>query len=155
MSYLTFCMALEWEPVPASQDSILKYMALSSNSVSYSSIKSYINFNCILHFETSLPYPLDKNWPLQNLFMGTHRLCGNICEPKLHITSTILKEIYSLFNLSNLRDMLFWGAALTGFFGMLRKINLTRSHISLAHTLPSMRGDFYKYFTKNRSISTE
>ena len=63
-----------------------------------------------------------------------------VTRPRRPITAAILHRFYSLVDLNNYRDSLFWAACCTGFFGFLRSGEFTTStstydattHLSLA-----------------------
>lgn len=124
LTYLQFCLAFGYLPAPVSQEALLRYAALLAQSLSFQSIRQYLNIIRLLHLEMGLPNPLEHNWGLQSLLQGVSRSIGQTQFPKSPITPTILLQIRPFLFLDQPLDCLFWAATLTGFFGMLRKSNL-------------------------------
>ena len=118
---------------------MLRYTAILSNSLSYTSISAYLNIIRLIHLESGFPNPLE-DYQLKALLKGTRRDLGHIVTPKLPITPSILIRIYPLLDMGAPLDLFFWASTLMGFFGMLRKANLFPSASDSIVT----RSDFVK-----------
>jgi len=123
-TYLIFCLAFGFNPVPASQQCLSQYISALSQILKFQSIKQYLNIVRLIHLESGFVNPLQDNWYIRSILNGARRVLGDVQIPKLPITPQILKKIHTKLNLSLPRDALFWAATLVGFFAFLRKSNL-------------------------------
>lgn len=123
-TYLTFCLAFGFDPVPASQQCLSQYISALSQILKFQSIKQYLNIVRLIHLEAGLPNPLKENWYISTILNGARRVLGDQQNPKLPITPQILLNIHKKLNLSTPIEALFWAALLVGFFAFLRKSNL-------------------------------
>lgn len=123
-AYFRFCLYFNLKPVPATQKTILCYIAYLSRTLRPSSINNYINIIRILHLEAHLENPLAHNFMVNNLKKGIARVKGTPPAQKLPITIDILFEIFKKLNFYRGRDVAFWCACVIAFFGFLRKATL-------------------------------
>jgi hypothetical protein len=123
-SYLRFCLYFGLVPVPAVQNTLKTYVAFLARSIKPSGINSYLNIVRILHLESGLPNPLDKNFELNLIKRGVARQLGTPAVQKLPINVAILRSLYLHFDMTLGLDSAFWAALILGFFGMLRKSSL-------------------------------
>lgn len=126
-SYLSFCAKYGYVPVPASTDTLCRYVASLTHSLKYSSIKQYINIVRLLHLEWGLPNPLQNNFWLNTTLRGIRRVHGDVTVHKLPLTPDILSRIYQLLDMRNPMHTCVWAAALLMFFGLLRRSNVLPS----------------------------
>jgi hypothetical protein len=70
-------------------------------------INGYLNIVRILHLESGLPNPLDKNFELNLIKRGVSRQLGAPAVQKLPINVDILKGLYSHFNMKSAFDVAF------------------------------------------------
>ena len=124
MTYFRFCVKFELNPVPASQHTLVAYLTFLARTLKASSINGYLNVIRILHAEAGLPNPLENNFEISNLKKGITRVLGSLPDQKLPITSEILLMIKSRLCFISARDIVFWSACLTAYFGLLRKSTL-------------------------------
>jgi hypothetical protein len=122
--FLQFCLEYKCSPIPVSQSTLICYVAYLARNLSASSIPQYLNVVRILHEEAGLGNPLANNFELSMVKRGVRREKGVPPNQKLPITVGILRKIYALLDLSSPFDLAFWAAALTAFFGFLRKSTL-------------------------------
>jgi hypothetical protein len=141
-TYLAFCVALGFVPVPASQQCISKYVAALSQILTYNSLKQYLNIIRLLHLEAGFPNPLLDNWYLKSILQGVRRTLGDAQKPKLPITPDILLRVVTKLDLSIPKDSLFWASILLGFFTFLRKSNLFPPATGFDPKLHLVRSDF-------------
>ena len=123
-TYLLFCEKLGYCPVPATTDVLIKYTVFLARSLTFSSIKQYLNIIHTLHREWDLPNPLDNNFHLTSLLRGIRRSLGDTVKQKAPITPELLKAILSRLNLADPMDACVWAVALILFFGLLRKASI-------------------------------
>jgi hypothetical protein len=111
-------------PVPASQDTIVCYVAYLARCLNSSSIPNYLNVIRILHLEAGYVSPLEGNFELDLLKRGIRRENGKPPNQKAPITLDILLKLHEFIDLESPADLAFWAAALIAFFGFLRKSSL-------------------------------
>lgn len=122
--YYKFCRIYGYEPVPANNDVLCKYVAYLAHSLCPNSIRQYLNVIRILHLENGFANPLQENFCLNSVLRGVQRCKGNFISQKLPITVEILGAFQHVLNLKNSQNLVFWTACLIGFYGMLRKSSL-------------------------------
>ena len=151
-SYLRFCSAMGYCPVPASTQTICRYVALLARTHKFSSIKQYMNIIRILHLEWDLPNPLADNYHISSVLKGIRRDLGdNPINRKLPMTPNILMRILCVLDLSDSAHCTFWAACLVMFYGMLRRSNVMPSSSStFEHSKHLRRQDIR--FTANNLI---
>ena len=123
-TFLRFCLKFDLTPIPASQTTLLSYIAFLARTLKPSSINCYLNIIRIIHLEAGLPNPLESNFAVANLKKGIARVKGTPPVQKLPITCQILLQIKSQLCFLFPKDVVFWAACLIGFFGLLRKRTL-------------------------------
>jgi hypothetical protein len=126
-AYLEFCIRYSCVPVPASQSTLVGYLAYLAKKLSAASIPGYMNVVRLLHMEAGLVNPLAGNWELDLIKRGIRRQLGKPPKQKLPITLDLLRVMYGSLNLSDPQEVSFWAAMLIGFFGFLRKSTLMPS----------------------------
>lgn len=131
--YYKFCSLYGYDPVPASNDVLCKYVAYLARSLCVNSIKQYLNIVRILHLENGFPNPLHENFYVAAVVRGVQRCKGSFVKQKLPITYEILSSFPKVLNLTNSRDLVFWAACLVAFFGMLRKSSLFPRQVHKGH----------------------
>jgi integrase len=121
--YLTFCTDFGVIPLPASQDTLVSYMAFLARSLSASSIPGYMNVIRLLHLEAGFVNPLEGNWDLKMVYKGVLRQIGRPPQQKSPMTATILIKLLSTLE-DNPFDRAFWCGCLIAYYGFLRKSSL-------------------------------
>ena len=126
--YIKFCNRHNYNLVPISPQSLLRYVVYLAQTLSANSIRQYLNVVRLIHFEMGFSHPLTQDeWvqhSLKSVVCGIKHIKGAPVNRKLPITVQILKQMYSLLNRYSSLDMTFWAACLVAFFGMLRKRSL-------------------------------
>ena len=107
-------------PLPANEQTLMMFAAHLSQTIKASSIKVYLSGVRSLHIEQGFKNPLDNCFRLERVLRGIKRRQGAGTRQRLPITIAILRKLYSILNLNDYTDALFWAACLTGFFGFLR-----------------------------------
>lgn len=121
---MDFCAQMGYPAVPATTESLCRYIAHLAEKLSYTSIPKYLSIIRLLHLECGLANPLDNNWLVGVLLRGVKKHLGAKVHQKLPITITMLLQMHAKLNLSMPKDSVFWAACLTMFFGMLRRSNV-------------------------------
>ena len=127
-SYLKFCHTHGLIPVPACTDTLQCYAAHLARRLKPSSIRQYLNIVRILHLEWGLPNPLDHNYHLNATLRGIRRVKGDSVTRKAPVTPRMLFAYLHHLDLSHPLHITMWAAALTMFFGILRKSNVLPLH---------------------------
>jgi len=110
--------------VPATTETLCRYIAHLSEKLSSSSLPKYLNIIRLIHLECGLQNPMENNWIINSLLKGVKRHLGAKVNQKAPITVDILCKIHKLLDFSLINDCIFWAVCLTMFFGMLRKSNV-------------------------------
>ncbi|XP_013384268.1 uncharacterized protein LOC106154462 [Lingula anatina] len=124
-SFVSFCERIGVPSVPASNNTIARYVAFLARDKSFKTVQQYVNIIRILHLDKEYPNPLNSNWTITSLLKGVKRSKGDTTASKLPLLPAHLLKIHSTLNFSQPQDCRFWAALLTGFFGLLRVSNLT------------------------------
>ena len=75
---LSFCHAMGYAPVPATNDTISRYAAFLASSLKFTSVKQCMNIIRLMHVEWGLGNPLQNNFIVSSLLKGIRRLLGDI-----------------------------------------------------------------------------
>ena len=140
-TYIRFCFKFGLTPVPASQVTILSYIAFLARSLKPTSIANYINIVRLLHRDAGLANPLEDNFEVRNLQKGIARELGSPPKQALPVTCEILVIIRDHLCFLSPIDVSFWAACLTGMFGFLRKSTLLPKNASEPGRECLLRGD--------------
>lgn len=122
--YLDFCTQYMYQPVPASSQTICRYIAFLAQSLRPASIKQYLNSIRLLHLENGFSNPLEGDFVIKSVIKGVQRIKGDLVKRKLPITPDILLSFIPLLNLADSQCAVFWAAMLVAFYGMMRKSSL-------------------------------
>jgi hypothetical protein len=136
-SFLNFCIEFDCIPVPASQETLICYVAHLARRLLPSSIPNYLNVVRLLHLEAGLKNPLADNFEIGLIKRGINRQKGVPPKQKQPISVEILMKIQGYLDFSSPADIAFWAVCCIGFFGFLRKSTLlpVNSEISLNKVL--------------------
>ena len=94
-SYHLFCRKLNLAYLPASEDSLILFVAELSQQVSYSTIRSYLSAVRQLHISKGYRDPLANTPRLDLVLKGTKHLRPGAPDTRLPITPLILRRIKS------------------------------------------------------------
>jgi hypothetical protein len=125
--YLQFCLDYDRSPVPASQDTLISYLAFLARKLSANSIPNYLNVVRLLHLQSGFKNPLDDNFELGLVKKGIKREKGVPPVQKEPITVPILRRLHSTLDFGKPSDLAFWAVCLVGFHGFMRKSTLLPS----------------------------
>lgn len=131
--YLDFCTYYGYQPVPASSQTICRYIAFLAQSMRPGSIKQYLNVIRLLHLESGFSNPLQEDFTIHSVMKGVQRVKGDFVKRKLPITPDILMSFIPHLNLQESQCAAFWAATLVAFYGMLRKSSLFASNAPHDH----------------------
>jgi hypothetical protein len=126
-SYFKFCQDFGLVPLPASQETLLVYMAFLARSLSANSVPGYMNVVRLLHLEAGFSNPLVDNWELKAVQKGVSRLLGKPPRQKSPITVSILLDLFKTVKNTPF-DTAFWITCLVSFYGFLRKSTVLPSN---------------------------
>jgi hypothetical protein len=130
-------------PFPASDESLATFFTFQSQSCKYTTLKNY--FYAIREFHLARGHtcpPLAERHMVQWTLQGIRRVRCDQEQPKQAMTLDILRAIYRVavgqdVLKGNAHTM--WAAMLVGFFGMLRKDNITHGKVHAAHPSHGLR----------------
>lgn len=118
-AFLQFCQRLNLSPLPASEHTLILFVAELHQSKATSTIQTYLSGIRHLHIVSGYPNPLENKQKLQLVLRGCKRLKPPRACPRLPITPYILRQIKSILS-NSFNDTMIWAAMCTGFFGFLR-----------------------------------
>lgn len=95
---------------------LLSYIAYLARTLKPTSINNYLNIVRIIHLESGIINPLEKNYAVNNLKKGIARQLGSPPKQMLPLTSEMLFEIRKNLCLMIPKDLAFWAACCVGFF---------------------------------------
>lgn len=121
---MRFCTFYGYVPVPASQETLLAYVAFLARTLQPSTINGYLNIVRILHIDANLTNPLENNYELLCVKRGIARTIGKAPNPKLGVTPELLQKLFDYIDLESSFDRAFWFAIIVGFYCFLRKASL-------------------------------
>ena len=122
-AYFQFCALYSFDPVPATSDQLSMYAAYLARRLKYSSIKQYLNIVRLLHLQCDLPNPL-LDFNLKITLRGITRALGDTPSSEIPITPPMLHHLLTKLHLDSPGDAAIFAAALTMFFGLLRRANV-------------------------------
>ena len=122
--YNTFCEILDVPSVPASEVTILRFIASQSKQVSAVTIQNYLAAIRSLHIMQGFanPFPVFER---VRLVMRALKKRSKPSRQRSPVTPAMLSKISSQLNASSYEDILFWCAICVGFFGFLRVSEFT------------------------------
>jgi hypothetical protein len=123
-AYLRFCLFFDLVPVPATQLTLRTYVAFLARSIKSSGINGYLNIVRIMHLEAGMENPLVANYELNMIKRGVARQLGTPAVQMLPLEVSMLRKMFSFYDMSESVNLCFGAALLVGFFGMLRKSSL-------------------------------
>ena len=126
--YLQFCNLYQQNPIPASENTLMLYVAyLYYQHLTYSTVQVYLSAVRSLHIFHGYGNPLDNKLLLKQTVKAVHVIRGD-CTQKLPITLEILQKMYRIVSTFHGAQVL-WAAMTLAFFGCLRSAELTVRNI--------------------------
>lgn len=143
--YLQFCTETASDPLPATVDTVCRYVVYLSENLAYSSIVCYLDGLRWLHVYFGLQPCLDAT-KVRLTLRGVKRQLGCGVHQKLPITPDILRKLCHVLDFSQVRDKCLWAMFLVAFFSFFRKSNLVPpSRSTFDPTRHLQRKDFCFY----------
>lgn len=153
--YLEFCERFSLQPLPATEQVLILFVAELAQSVSHATIRTYLSGVRNLHLTRGWSDPPMRTLRLDLVLNGIRRAKARPPKVKLPVTPLILKLIHGvLVQQETERDNLaVWAACCLGFFGFLRTAEFTvpqrsavdpMTHLMVddiavdSHTMPSL-----------------
>ena len=136
LKFINFCVMIghvssSGSPCPATEWTLCLFATFLANSLRHSSIKVYLSAVRSLHVDKGFPDPLENCLRLQRVVRGIKRSQGSLpANPRLPISSNILRIIHSALDLTSFDDHMFWAACLLAYFGFLRSAEFTVPSLS-------------------------
>ena len=118
--YLKFCQEYELDTLPATEHTLLLYLAcMYDRGLKYSTIRVYLAAVRSLHIESGMADPLAGCLRLNQALKGLLRGAPPPTQ-KLAITGNILVKLRSQMQFSNADHVMLWSCFTLAYFGLLR-----------------------------------
>ena len=119
--FLEFCSRLGLTPLPASEETLILFVAELAQARSHATIRSYLSGVRHLHVIHGHANPLHNTLRLDLVLKGVLRTKQKQSRPRLPVTPQILRVIRrSLEANPGFDSTMLWAACCTAFFGFLR-----------------------------------
>lgn len=127
-SFLRFCAFFSYKPVPASSQTISRFVTFLARTLKPQSVRTYLAGVRLLHIELGFPNPIENCWLISSTLKGISHVKGVAPVQKLPITPDILRQIAQVLNMRDHFQACFWAACLVAFFTFFRKSTLVPKH---------------------------
>ena len=126
-AFLAFCGRLKLTPLPASEQTLILFVAEMAQTLAPSSIQTYLAAVRHLHIINSLSNPLQNTPKLSLVLKGTKRYYTKGKLTRLPVTPFILQAIKKVLDKEPLTygSRMLWAACCTGFHGFMRSGEFT------------------------------
>ena len=129
--YLRFCQEYELDPLPASLETVLLYLAHLAESRSYVTIINYLSAVWTLHKINGIPHVDPKDFQIKSMLRGIRRALGDEKKQARPISVYELRLIFATLDMNSSQDVAFWLALLICFRGLLRKSNVVEKGLAV------------------------
>lgn len=162
-AYVLFCLNFGYPPFPATDDALAAFITFWSMSCSFRSIKVYLAAVGNHHLEQGMQWvPIGKREVVRRVYQGVKRMRGVAAKPKMAISLEDLLTMKDHLAVDDWADTIWYAAALTAFFLMLRKDNISVSkevatnegHVLKGSDVTPMVGDQRGFWVKIRASKT-
>ncbi|XP_078345379.1 uncharacterized protein LOC144630885 [Oculina patagonica] len=121
-TYVRFCTTYHLVPVPAKEQTIIRFLIHLSYYCKYSTVINYLTAINVLHRHFGFNVTFQEMFPVKLILHGLRRILGDTPAQKLPMTPDILSRLHP--QLTARTDSGFWAAMLIGFYTFFRKSNL-------------------------------
>ena len=106
-----------------------RYIAFLARRLCFSSVRQYLNADCLKHLNAGHKNRLQDKWYVASLLKGVKRIKVNKSIQKLPITLDILSMIACTLDMSSSFDRVFWTTCIVGFYSFFRRSTLLIQNI--------------------------
>lgn len=126
-AFLACCVRLNLTPLPASEHTLILFVAELAQSLAPSSIQTYLAAVRHLHIINNLTNPLQNTPKLALVLKGTKRYHNQSKLTRLPITPFILQAVKKVLDRApqSYESRMLWAACCTGFHGFMRSGEFT------------------------------
>ena len=160
-TYLWFCTMYHLVPVPAEDQTIMRFLIHFSYYCKYSTVINYLSAINVLHRHFDFNVTFQEVFSIKFILRGLQHILGDAPGQKLPMTPDILLQFHP--QLTAQSDSGFWAAMLIGFYTFFRKSNLVpkseegiwsrQEFVSQRHHCQTVGFGYLHSLVKNYSIS--
>jgi hypothetical protein len=130
-SFLAFCKYFQFEPLPASLETLCLYVQFLSRSFkSIKAIKKYVSGVKLMHVMKDVDRAVFQSMQLKLAVRGLARIKHPTPKQALPITPEILLDFYKWLDFSVEKHVVLWSLILLAFYIMARKSNMVPNQVS-------------------------
>ena len=144
-SFVAFCLFFMLQPMlPVTDCALAQYIVFLSMTLKPQSIRVYMAGLRHFHIANGFDWiPVRDRPQAYQAYRGVQRMRGSASASKLAISLELLLTIRSYLDFTSFNDIMWWAAAMTAFYGLLRKDNITVSKPeAYNHRVNLSRADF-------------
>ena len=136
-TWFTVCVYFNFQPVPASSDTVIPFLELMALTSTYHHLKHLLSSLKFYHQTRGLDFP-EHDFDIVNSLHGLKRKMLHTPCQALPLTPAILRGMYRNLDMSNKKDLATWCSYLVTFYCLFRKSNTvpkSASKVNLQRTL--------------------
>ena len=121
-TWFNYCVYFSQPVLPASPSSVIPFLELMSITSTYSHLKHLLSAVKFYHQVKGVLFP-EQDFDILNTLHGLKRRKSHTPHQALPLTPAILRDMFSVLDMENIKDLCLWCSYLVTFFCLFRKSN--------------------------------